>query len=240
MKNIVALISGRGSNMQAIVQAARSEGWPAQISTVISNDPQAGGLAWARQQGIATQVVAHRDYAQREQFDEALLRAIDAVQPDLILLAGFMRVLGGEFVHRFAGRLLNIHPSLLPSFKGLHTHARALAAGVKVHGATVHLVSPELDSGAILAQAALPVLADDTEASLAAAVLQAEHRLYPMVVGWIVRGEMRCSASGYQWADRSTAQAFSADRQIGAGRTPKPQWLWMARDADLAATTKVT
>ena len=191
MQRIVVLISGRGSNMQSLVLAARAQSWPATICAVISNQAQAAGLAWAGEQSIATEVVSHRAFAEREQFDRALAQAVERHRPDLVVLAGFMRVLGSAFVQQFAGRLINIHPSLLPAFKGLNTHARALAEGVKIHGATVHLVSPQLDGGVILAQAAVPVLADDNEQALAARVLAAEHKLYPMVVQWIVSGQMR-------------------------------------------------
>lgn len=205
MQRIVALISGRGSNMQSLVLAARDQSWPATICAVISNQAQAAGLAWAGEQGIATEVVSHRAFAEREQFDHALAQAIERHRPDLVVLAGFMRVLGSAFVRQFAGRLINIHPSLLPSFKGLHTHAQALAQGVKVHGATVHLVSPLLDCGVILAQAVVPVLADDNEQVLAARVLSAEHTLYPMVVQWIVRGQMRLGAQDARFVDGFTA-----------------------------------
>ena len=187
--------------MQALVQAAKTESWPATVCAVISNQDQAAGLDWAQQRGIATQVVAHRGFASRDDFDSALMTAIDRHRPDLVVLAGFMRILGTEFVEHYAGRLINIHPSLLPSFKGLHTHARALAEGVKVHGATVHLVSPQLDSGVILAQAMVPVLADDDEPRLAARVLAAEHELYPMVARWIVTGQLLLSAHGARFAD---------------------------------------
>src|ERR1044071_2893072 len=175
MKRIVILISGRGSNMQAIL-AARL---PMTVAAVISNEPTAAGLAFAREHGIATRVVDHRAYTERTAFDRALALEIDAFNPHLIVLAGFMRILTDDFVQRYAGRLLNIHPSLLPSFTGLHTHRRALEAGVKVHGCTVHFVTPQLDCGPIVVQAAVPVLADDTEEALAARVLAQEHRIYP-------------------------------------------------------------
>lgn len=223
MKKIVALISGRGSNLQAVVRAARAQAWPAHVAAVISNDPSAPGLAWAQSQGITTAAVSHRTFAAREAFDSALALEIERHQPDLIVLAGFMRILGGAFVERFAGRMVNIHPSLLPAFKGLHTHAQALAAGVKVHGATVHLVSPELDAGSILAQAVVPVLAGDDESSLAAAVLQAEHRLYPGVVGAIVRGELELSRTHGRWLPgaRAADQGFWLERQTVAADDPR-------------------
>jgi phosphoribosylglycinamide formyltransferase-1 len=177
---VVVLISGRGSNLRALLDA----GVP--VSAVISNRADAAGLAITAARGIATRVVEHRRFASRESFDEALAAEIDAFTPRLVALAGFMRVLGGGFVARYANRLVNIHPSLLPAFPGLDTHARALAAGAKLHGCTVHFVTPALDSGPILIQGALPVRAEDTEESLAARVLQIEHRIYPRAVRWIL------------------------------------------------------
>jgi phosphoribosylglycinamide formyltransferase-1 len=182
MKRIVILISGRGSNMQAMLKVAAAEHWPAHIAAVISNQPNAAGLDVARAAGIATAAINHRDYPDREQFDAALAELIDQHSPDLIVLAGFMRILTPGFVNRFFGRLINIHPSLLPSFPGLHTHQQAIDAGVKVHGATVHFVTAELDHGPIISQATVPVLDDDTEDTLAARVLEQEHRIYPQAV----------------------------------------------------------
>jgi phosphoribosylglycinamide formyltransferase-1 len=196
MKNIVILISGRGSNMMAIAQACACEGWNARIAAVISNKPDAAGLADAARQGIATAVVDHHAHADRAAFDAALAEAIDAFAPDLVVLAGFMRILSAEFVNRYAARMLNIHPSLLPAFTGLHTHRRAIAAGCKLAGATVHVVTPELDHGPIVAQAAVPVLEGDTEETLAARVTAAEHILYPRVVRWWVDGELDFNGSG--------------------------------------------
>lgn len=196
MKNIVILISGRGSNMMAIAQACACEGWNARIAAVISNKPDAAGLADAARRGIATAVVDHHAHADRAAFDAALAEAIDAFAPDLVVLAGFMRILSAEFVNRYAGRMLNIHPSLLPAFSGLHTHRRAIAAGCKLAGATVHVVTPELDHGPIVAQAAVPVLEGDTEETLAARVTAAEHILYPRVVRWWVDGELDFNGSG--------------------------------------------
>jgi phosphoribosylglycinamide formyltransferase-1 len=196
MKNIVILISGRGSNMMAIAQACASEGWNARIAAVISNKPDAAGLADAARRGIATAVVDHRAHADRAAFDAALAEAIDAFSPDLLVLAGFMRILSAEFVNRYAARMLNIHPSLLPAFSGLHTHRRAIAAGCKLAGATVHVVTPELDHGPIVAQAAVPVLEGDTEETLAARVTAAEHILYPRVVRWWVDGELDFNGAG--------------------------------------------
>jgi phosphoribosylglycinamide formyltransferase-1 len=192
MKNIVCLISGRGSNFAALLAAAREEQWAraldARLAAVISNKPQAGGLAIAAEAGVPTQVVAHDAFPSRDAFDCALIAAIDAYQPALVVLAGFMRVLTREFVAHYAGRLINIHPSLLPAFPGLATHRQALAAGVRVHGATVHFVSPEVDSGAIIGQAVVPVRAGDTEESLAARVLEQEHRLLPRCVRLLLQG----------------------------------------------------
>jgi phosphoribosylglycinamide formyltransferase-1 len=182
MKRVVILISGRGSNMQAMVEA----GLP--VAAVISNRADAAGLEYAAGRGIATAVVSHRDYATRETFDAALAQAIDGFRPDLVALAGFMRILTPGFVSRYQGRMLNIHPSLLPAFPGLDTHARALAAGVKLHGCTVHFVTAELDHGPIIMQAAVPVLAHDDEARLAARVLAEEHRIYPQAARWFLEG----------------------------------------------------
>ena len=192
MKSIVILISGRGSNMEAIVRAAIPG---ARIAAVISNRPQAAGLAFAAQHGIATQVVDHTAFADRSAFDAALAEAIDAHAPDLVVLAGFMRVLTDNFVRCYEGRMINIHPSLLPAFTGLHTHRRALEAGVKVHGATVHYVTAELDCGPVIVQAAVPVLPDDDEEELAARVLTQEHRIFPQAVRWIVDDRVRLDGS---------------------------------------------
>lgn len=195
VKNIVILISGRGSNMEAIVRSAQAEQWEsvlqARIAGVISNRPQAAGLAIARDLGVPTLALDHKIYATREAFDDALAQAIDAWQPDLVLLAGFMRVLTAGFVGRYAGRLMNIHPSLLPSFAGLDTHQRALDTGVKIHGSTVHFVTPDLDDGPIIIQAAVPVLAQDDASTLATRVLQQEHRIYPLAVRWFVEGQLQ-------------------------------------------------
>ncbi|PTD96989.1 phosphoribosylglycinamide formyltransferase [Pseudothauera lacus] len=188
MKSIVILVSGRGSNMEAIVRAAIPG---ARIAAVISNRPDAAGLQFAAAQGIATAVVDHQAYPERAAFDTALAAAIDAHAPDLVVLAGFMRVLTDAFVRHYEGRLLNIHPSLLPAFPGLHTHRRALQAGVRVHGATVHFVTAELDCGPVVVQAAVPVLDGDSEDSLAARVLAEEHRIYPQAVRWFVDGRLR-------------------------------------------------
>jgi phosphoribosylglycinamide formyltransferase-1 len=190
MRSIVILISGRGSNMQAIVRAAQTEQWPARIAAVISNRSDAEGLKFAAAQGIPTAVVANKDYPDREQFDTALRVVIDGFAPDLVVLAGFMRILTAPLVEHYAGRMLNIHPSLLPSFPGMATHRQALQAGVKVHGATVHFVTPALDHGPIVAQVVVPVLEDDTEQSLEQRVLVEEHQLYPRAVRWFVENRL--------------------------------------------------
>ena len=183
-KRVAILISGRGSNMRALVEA----GLP--VSAVISNVADAQALEFARARGIATRVVEHRKFASREAFDAALEREVEAFAPRLVALAGFMRVLGAAFVQRFAGRLLNIHPALLPSFPGLDTHARALAAGVKLHGCTVHFVTAEVDHGPIVIQAAVRVRAEDTVAALAARVLAQEHVVYPRAARWFLDGRL--------------------------------------------------
>lgn len=190
MRNIVILISGRGSNMQAIVRAAQAEQWPARIAAVISNKADAEGLVFAAEQGIPTAVVANKNFPTREAFDAALQIAIDGFAPDLVVLAGFMRILTAPFVEHYAGRMLNIHPSLLPSFPGLSTHRQALAAGVKIHGATVHFVTADLDHGPVVAQAAVPVLAGDTEEILSSRVLVQEHVIYPRAVRSFVEGKL--------------------------------------------------
>ena len=177
------------------MHAAATECWTSKIAAVISNKPNAGGLTRARAAGIPTVVVDHRDYQHREQFDAALADAIDAHQPDLVVLAGFMRILTEGFVHHFAGRLINIHPSLLPSFTGLDTHRRAIDAGVKFHGATVHFVTAELDHGPIIAQAVVPVHDDDDEETLAARVLEQEHQIYPRAVRDLLEGRLVLTGS---------------------------------------------
>ncbi|MGX9695967.1 phosphoribosylglycinamide formyltransferase [Janthinobacterium lividum] len=182
MKNIVILISGRGSNMEAVVRAAQAEQWPARIAAVISNRADAQGLVFAAEHGIATAVVSNKDYASREQFDAALQAVIDGFAPDLVVLAGFMRILTPPFVEHYAGRMLNIHPSLLPLFPGMATHRQALEAGVTEHGATVHFVTAELDHGPAVASAKVLVLPGDTEESLSARVLVEEHLLYPRAI----------------------------------------------------------
>jgi phosphoribosylglycinamide formyltransferase-1 len=191
MKNIVILISGRGSNMEAIIDASKREGWPAKIAGVISDRPQAAGLAYASAQGIPVAVVPAHAYTDRLDFDQALIAAIERFSPDVVVLAGFMRVLGEPFVTHYAGRLLNVHPSLLPVFKGLHTHQRALDAGVKVHGVTVHFVTAVLDDGPIVGQAVVPVLQGDTALTLGQRVLAAEHILYPRIIRLLVEEKIK-------------------------------------------------
>jgi phosphoribosylglycinamide formyltransferase-1 len=212
MKKIVILISGRGSNMEAVVRACAREGWPAKVCAVVSNRPEAAGLHFAEANAIETIVVDHRKFADRETFDAALAAAIDRFEPDLVVLAGFMRVLTDGFVAKYASRMLNIHPSLLPCFPGLHTHQQALDAGVRVHGASVHFVTPKLDHGPIVAQGAVPVVAGDDAAALAKRVLAVEHIIYPRAVRWFVEGRL----------------AIEGERV--ALTPPEPQWLF----ADIA------
>ena len=203
MPNIVILISGRGSNMEAILNA----GLECSISAVISNNPTAGGIDIARQAGIPTQIVDHKLFPSRVAFDDALCKVVRSHQPDWVVLAGFMRVLSAGFIGAFPNRIINIHPSLLPSFPGLHTHERAFEAGVKIHGATVHLVTPELDNGPIIAQAAVPVLAGDSAASLGARVLEQEHLLYPAVLRELLSDGVEYSTA----ADRSVLRIVARD-----------------------------
>lgn len=187
---LVILISGRGSNMRAIVEMIEEQDLSAQVCAVISNQSQAEGLHWAKQHGLPARCVAHRDYATRVEFDQALRQEIDRYQPDYVLLAGFMRVLSPFFVEHYAGRLINIHPSLLPCFPGLHTHEQALQAGVQFHGSTVHFVTPVLDHGPIIAQSTVPVLAQDDADSLAKRVLATEHIIYTEAVRWLIQGQV--------------------------------------------------
>ncbi|WP_157669512.1 phosphoribosylglycinamide formyltransferase [Chitinibacter sp. GC72] len=188
MKNLVILISGRGSNMQAIVNAQIAG---AHIAAVISNRPDAAGLAWAAERGIQTAVLDHKQFADRDRFDQALAELIDGYAPDLVVLAGFMRILTAGFVQRYENRLINVHPSLLPAFTGLHTHQRAIDEGVKLAGCTVHFVTAELDHGPMIAQAAVPVLDDDSADTLAARILVQEHQLYPQAVAWFVADQLQ-------------------------------------------------
>jgi len=190
LSRITVLISGRGTNLGALIAASDRPGFPGAVTHVLSNRADAAGLAIARRHAIATSVLDHRGFGSRAEFDDALAAAIDPGEPDLVVLAGFMRVLGPAFVARYAGRLLNIHPSLLPAYPGLHTHRRALADGVRVHGCTVHFVTPDVDVGPVVVQGVVPVLPDDDETRLAARVLEVEHRVLPAAVRWFCAGEM--------------------------------------------------
>ena len=185
------LISGRGSNMQALVDAARADDYPAEIVLVVSNRPDAPGLEWANARGLPTLAIDHKRYATRDAFEDALQKALEVAGIELVALAGFMRLMTPAFVEQWRDRMINIHPSLLPSFKGLHTHERALAAGVKITGCTVHFVRAEMDEGPIIAQAAVPVLSGDDPVTLAARVLAAEHRLYPSALKLVASGRIR-------------------------------------------------
>lgn len=190
MKKIVILISGRGSNMEALIAARDAGNLPVNIAAVISNRPDAKGLETAAKAGIATHYIDHKAFAGREAFDAALAECIDDFVPNLVVLAGFMRILSEGFVRHYEGRLMNIHPSLLPSFPGLHTHQRALEEGVRIHGCTVHFVTPTLDHGPVIIQAAVPVLDGDDEGALSARVLRQEHLIYPQAVRWFAEGRL--------------------------------------------------
>lgn len=203
MKRLVILISGRGSNLEAILGQIRAKGWPIAVAQVISSQPDAAGLAVAQSFGVPGQVLSAKDFVDRDAYDLALAERIEGFRPDLVVLAGFMRILSPVFCQRFAGRLINIHPSLLPAFKGLKTHAQALAAGVVLHGCTVHAVTPELDHGPILAQAVGPVFPNDTVESLASRVLEMEHQLYPNAIAGILSG--RFVLENGCWIDRGVS-----------------------------------
>lgn len=206
MKTFVVLVSGRGSNLQAILDARL----PFKVAAVLSNEPQAQALARARAAGVPTVAIDHRTFEQRSAFDRSLAEAIDRFAPDFIALAGFMRVLGDAFVQRYAGRMINIHPSLLPAFSGLHTHRRALEAGVRIHGCTVHFVTPTLDMGPIIVQAAVPVMPQDDETSLAARVLEQEHRIYPQALAWLATGRVALQSGRVTFPHDRVAQALIA------------------------------
>jgi len=199
MKRLVILISGRGSNLEAILDHCASNHWPIEVVRVVSNRPDAQGLSLAQARGVPTGLVDHTGFATREAFDQALLSEVLECRADLVVLAGFMRVLSSEFCRAFEGRLLNIHPSLLPSFKGLRTHEQAIHAGVKIHGCTVHAVTPDLDHGPILAQAIVPVFSADTVATLSARVLLLEHKIYPLAIAAVLSG--RCRLIDGRWVD---------------------------------------
>ena len=196
--NVVVLISGSGSNLQALIDSIAHEGTPARIAAVISNRADAYGLARAQQAGIETRVLDHKQFDGREAFDTALVDTIDSFTPDLVLLAGFMRILTGDFVRHYQGRLLNIHPSLLPRHKGLHTHQRALEAGDHEHGCSVHFVTEELDGGPLVVQAVIPVESGDTPDSLAQRVHIQEHRIYPLALRWFAEGRLKLGTTGAQ------------------------------------------
>jgi phosphoribosylglycinamide formyltransferase 1 len=213
-KRVGILISGRGSNMMALVEAARAADYPAEIAAVISSRPDAPGLAWAKAQGLPARAIDHKAFQSREAFDEAVHAALDEARVDLVALAGFMRIQSAGFVQRWQGRQLNIHPSLLPLFKGLDPHKQALDAGVKVSGCTVHFVTAELDSGPIVAQAAVPVLDGDTPDRLADRILAAEHRLYPHALALV--------ASGRAWIEGGRVRTSAAGQPDGSLFSPQP------------------
>jgi phosphoribosylglycinamide formyltransferase-1 len=204
MKNIVILISGRGSNLEALIAARDAGQLPVNIAAVISNRPEAAGLETAARAGIVCHYVDHKGFAERDAFDAALAECIDSFAPDLVVLAGFMRILTEPFVRHYAGRLINIHPSLLPVFPGLHTHRRALEEGVRIHGCTVHFVTPNLDHGPVIIQAAVPVLDGDDEAALAARVLRQEHVIYPQAVRWFAEDRLRLEGGRVRVAAEAT------------------------------------
>jgi phosphoribosylglycinamide formyltransferase-1 len=203
---LVVLISGRGSNLQAILDQAASGEWPVDIAAVISNRPGVQGLERARQAGVPALELDHKNYPDRPEFEAALIELIDRQQPDLVILAGFMRVLTPGFTEHYRGRLFNIHPSLLPKFRGLHTHERALAAGETEHGATIHFVTAELDGGPIIVQARVPVLPDDDPDTLAARVLAQEHRLYPQAIRWFAEGRLKLEGEQVWFDGKSLAE----------------------------------
>jgi len=195
MHSIVSLISGRGSNFEAIYKAAKAKSWDVQFTGLIANQPEAKGIEFAKSVGIPTAVINHRSYPSREAFDEALMQQIDAFGADLVVLAGFMRILTPGFIKHYEGRMMNIHPSLLPRFPGLLTHERALESGDRVHGATVHFVSAGVDEGPIICQSEIPVLATDTPSELAARVLKTEHQIYPLAVEWFIQGRLQIAGN---------------------------------------------
>lgn len=195
MHSIVSLISGRGSNFEAIYKAAQAKSWDVRFTGLIANQLEAKGLAFAESVGIPTAVIDHRAYPSREAFDRALMQQIDAFSADLVVLAGFMRILTPGLIEHYEGRMMNIHPSLLPRFPGLHTHERALEAGDRVHGATVHFVSAGVDEGPIICQSEVPVLPTDTPSELAARVLKTEHQIYPLAVEWFIQGRLQITGN---------------------------------------------
>lgn len=214
-KRVAVLISGRGSNMQALVEAARAPDYPAEIAIVISNRPDAPGLAWAKTQGIPVLALDHKFYESREHFEGQLQSVLDVSKIDIVALAGFMRLMTASFVDRWRDRMINIHPSLLPAFKGLRTHEQALEAGVKISGCTVHFVRPEMDDGPIIGQAAVPVLAGDTPETLSTRVLAAEHRLYPRALALVARDQTRVDGTVVQLQDAVYAH-FNQEQVLGS------------------------
>ncbi|QBI00100.1 phosphoribosylglycinamide formyltransferase [Pseudoduganella albidiflava] len=222
MKNIVILISGRGSNMEAVVRAAEAEQWPARIAAVISNRADAKGLEFAAARGIPTAVVPNKEYPTREAFDAALQAVIDGFAPDLVVLAGFMRILTPGFVEHYAGRMLNIHPSLLPLFPGLHTHEAALAAGHAEHGATVHFVTAELDHGPMVDQARVAVLPGDTPETLAQRLLVQEHILYPRAIRWFIEDKLTVENGQVYGPHRPHDSALSSATPSAMSSPPSP------------------
>lgn len=213
--DVVVLVSGRGSNLKAIAAQADAGALPIRIVAVVSDKPEAGALDWARERGIATVALSPREFTGRDTYGQALGDVVAGLQPDLVVLAGFMRILSDGFVNRFLGRTLNIHPSLLPRYPGLHTHRRALEAGDSEHGASVHFVTPELDGGPVVLQARVPVLPGDDEDTLAARVLRQEHVIYPRVIGWYASGRLGYR-DGAAWLD---GQRLDTPLQLPAAAT---------------------
>ncbi|MBB3963895.1 phosphoribosylglycinamide formyltransferase [Rhizobium metallidurans] len=210
-KRVVVFISGGGSNMMALVAAAKAQDFPAEIVGVISDKPDAGGLAKAAAEGIATYAFARKDYASKEAHEEAIFAALDALSPDILCLAGYMRLLSGTFIQRYEGKMINIHPSLLPLFPGLHTHQRAIDAGMRIAGCTVHFVTEGMDEGPVIGQAAVPVLSDDTADTLAARVLTVEHQIYPQALKLFAEGKVRMEGGKVvRTADASDTTATGA------------------------------
>lgn len=212
---IAILISGRGSNMQALVNTAKAENLNVNICTIISNKADAQGIQWAKDQGLPTKIIENRNYDSRQQFDAALLEYLQELDPDYILLAGFMRVLGKEFVQYFNGRIINIHPSLLPAFPGLNTHEKAIAAGVSIHGCSLHFVTPVLDDGPIIAQGVIPIHTNDTADDLAKRILPMEHSMYTQVLRWLVNGDIQLQANGKVLVNDTEHRAWLGDKLIG-------------------------
>jgi formyltetrahydrofolate-dependent phosphoribosylglycinamide formyltransferase len=231
-KRTVVLISGRGSNMTALIAAASDPAFPAEIVGVISDKADAAGLGNANARGIATQVISRADHASKQAHDAAIDAALSAFNAEIVALAGYMRILTTGFVEKWQGRMINIHPALLPAFKGLDTHARALAAGMRIHGCTVHFVTSEMDDGPIIAQAAVPVMVGDNVDALAARVLKAEHRLYPLALGLVAEGRARMEAG------RTVLAHFADDADNGTSVVMAPDPL--REEADLEQLARIT